>query len=157
MLLHFPLRKLQFKDFPHLPGLMPPWIQCIGTVPLRMRFIRLKDPGIHWQGMASFLPLFLVLECLFWLAYVFVLSQQELYKSTFSLKCQMLFGLDLNFGSANHPSFWNMPRHQWLGPYPHFCLLQRHWKFLLQSHVPRCHSSDGFCFALAVWALFGIM
>ena len=112
MLLHFPLRKLQFKDFPHLPGLMPPWIQCIGTVPLRMRFIRLKDPGIHWQGMASFLPLFLVLECLFWLAYVFVLSQQELYKSTFSLKCQMLFGLDLNFGSANHPSFWNMPRHQ---------------------------------------------
>ena len=49
----------------------------------------------------------------------------------------MLFGLDLNFGSTNHPSFWNMPRHQWLGPYSHFCLLQRHWNFLFQSHVPR--------------------
>ena len=49
----------------------------------------------------------------------------------------MLFGLDLNFGSANHPSFWNKPRHQWLGPYPHFCLLQRHWNFLFQSHEPR--------------------
>ena len=31
-----------------------------------------------WQGMASLLPLFLVLECLFWLAYVFFKSTRTI-------------------------------------------------------------------------------
>ena len=52
-----PSESFSSREFPHLPGLMPPWIQCIGTVPLRMRFIRLKDAGIR-QGMASLLPFF---------------------------------------------------------------------------------------------------
>ena len=62
-------------DSCRLLGLMPPWIQCISTVPVPMRFICLKDVGIHWQGVTSFLPFFLMVECRFCsvgrLAYVF--------------------------------------------------------------------------------------
>ena len=57
----------------------------IGTFPCPMRFIRLKDlgSGKAWHPCCRF---FMMLECLFRLAYVF-LSQQKLYKSTCFLKC----------------------------------------------------------------------
>ena len=114
---------------------------------------RMLGSGKAWHPFCRF---FLVLECLFWLAYV--LSHQLFNQHVFS-KCQTLFGLDLSFGSANHPSFWNLPRHQRLGPYPRFCLLQRHWNFLFQCHLPRffSHSSDGFCFVVSEWTLFGVI
>ena len=45
---------------------------------------RMLGSGKAWHPCCRF---FLMVECLFWLAYV-SLSQQELYKSTFFLKCR---------------------------------------------------------------------
>ena len=81
----------------------------ISTVPFRMRFLRLKDVGSGkaWHPFCRFfsdggMPI-LVGLCF--------LSHQLFNQHVFS-KCQVLFGLDINFGSTNHSSFWNMPRHQ---------------------------------------------
>ena len=84
--------------------------------------------------------------------------RQELDQHVF-LKCHYcVVSLGLNFGSANHSPFWNKQRHQSLGPFPHFVLLQRHWNFQCQCRLDRfflCTDGSVF-FAVSEWTLFGI-